>query len=198
MHVPSEVRRVCVVLALAGLLPLSGCSKKAGADTSAPSVDQGAYADDGGDELAQLEAYEAQLRGLGVEPARARSQSKAGAPASDAGVTAKDKAKDRDVSGEGEEDEMPEAAVDLAEAPAPSAAEPEDASTGSTSPDAEFAESHDRCASLCMLSEAICELEVRICEMSEDHAGDASYADACERAIDDCGVSGDACNTCSP
>ena len=39
------------------------------------------------------------------------------------------------------------------------------------------------CRNVCELSEAICELEVRICGMSSDHAGEATYAEACERAF---------------
>lgn len=52
------------------------------------------------------------------------------------------------------------------------------------------------CEDRCGLREAICELEGRICELSESHSGDTLYADACERAIDDCELATEACDTC--
>ncbi|MFV8752561.1 hypothetical protein ACNOYE_18595 [Nannocystaceae bacterium ST9] len=57
-------------------------------------------------------------------------------------------------------------------------------------------EGESRCVSVCELSESICELEVRICSMANNHDGDPIYSDACERAVDDCELSGDACDTC--
>ncbi|NVB38903.1 hypothetical protein G6O69_13760 [Pseudenhygromyxa sp. WMMC2535] len=54
----------------------------------------------------------------------------------------------------------------------------------------------DRCESVCGLAEGICELEVRICELGEAHPEDPAYADACERAIEDCELASDACERC--
>jgi hypothetical protein len=53
-----------------------------------------------------------------------------------------------------------------------------------------------RCGDLCDLSESICLLEVKICGLSEAHATDSIYADACERAVDDCHTAGQACDDC--
>jgi hypothetical protein len=57
-------------------------------------------------------------------------------------------------------------------------------------------ETGNRCGDLCDLSESICLLEVRICGLSEAHATDPIYADACERAVDDCHTAGQACDDC--
>jgi hypothetical protein len=111
---------------------------------------------------------------------------------------AADKAKGATTTlGEGEDDGMSEAASAGAsgdgqqaaaeEAPAPNA-------QVETSPPPRDA--NDQCADLCSLSESICSLELRICSLAESHANDSIYADACERAIEDCEVAGDACDGC--
>lgn len=185
---------------LGSSLMLGACSKKAGEarapEDQADAGDAGYAQAPAGDELAQLEAYEAQLRELGVRLGRrAKGKATRDAAKQDAGGAdeasvgeAEAPAEDGDFAPPAEE-EAPEAA------PAPAAA-----SEGMDAPMAELAEDEgeSRCVSLCSLSEAICSLEARICELSEDHPGDDTYVEACERAIDDCAVSGDACNTCDP
>lgn len=198
MPVPSELKRGwgVVVLGASLLLGANGCAKKSNA-THAPAneADAGYAQPPGGDELAQLEAYEAQLRELGVKvERRGKDKGKAKQDVGGEGASvdaAEARAEDGDFAPPAEEE-----ASEAAPAPAPAAA-----SGGMDAPMAELAEDDEgesRCVSLCSLSEAICSLEARICEMSEDHPDDDTYIDACERAIDDCAVSGDACNTCDP
>jgi hypothetical protein len=55
----------------------------------------------------------------------------------------------------------------------------------------------ERCEAVCELAEAICALESRICELAEGNPDDEQYAEACERASEDCRVAGDACGACS-
>lgn len=54
-----------------------------------------------------------------------------------------------------------------------------------------------RCADICDLSQAICQLEAQICSLSDDHIGDPTYADACRRAHEDCDTADTECDRCA-
>jgi hypothetical protein len=190
VSVDPDLSRVCarlggLALMAALCVPAAGCSKKAARDTMAPESQhdaKGGEAEgaDSDDPVAELDALEARMRAfglatadtkLGAESASSEDVDDAGA---DDGDRVSDKAPDRS------RDEVAGAA------PAPAVNE-------SLSPE-EAAQS--RCGDLCDLSESICMLEVRICSMSESHATDPIYADACERAVDDCHTAGEACDRC--
>ena len=55
-----------------------------------------------------------------------------------------------------------------------------------------------RCAELCDLAHATCELEAKICDLAARHTDDPRYAEVCRRADDDCRVASEACILCSP
>ena len=55
-----------------------------------------------------------------------------------------------------------------------------------------------RCAELCDLAQATCELEAKICDLAARHTDDPRYGEVCRRADDDCRVASEACNLCSP
>jgi hypothetical protein len=58
-------------------------------------------------------------------------------------------------------------------------------------------DSAQRCETVCEVATAICEIEARVCDMAERHTDDPRYANACERAADDCRVATQACQHCS-
>lgn len=211
-------------LALLGGAPLS-CSKQS-ASSEAPMADEaapsGASMKGAGDPLAELDDLELQMRGLGLEPSNRRF---AEAPPADldVSVTEGDGAAAGELGGDAAGDaKAPTAANSTQPAPPPdpdnyadvadeapmieAEAQPEPAEESraagrDTRGDKQQARlskkaERDRCDAVCGLSEAICELEIRICEMSEEHEGEATYANACERAIDDCEVAGIACDHC--
>ncbi|PRQ10041.1 hypothetical protein [Enhygromyxa salina] len=164
-------------IALLGALGMlaPGCSKKAGSrDATAPDAlpEAGDRARADGDPLAELDALEGRMRALGLAPALGNQ---ATASPSGAGGSAGGDASADATIGAGEQAPAPAEADDQ-----PSAVE----ETGS------------RCGDLCDLSESICMLEVRICSLSDSHADDPVYADACERAVDDCHTAGRACDAC--
>lgn len=162
------------VLALLCMAP-SGC-KKAGS-SEAPQMDAyaGGEAERDPDPLAELAALEGRMRAMGLPAASTKLGATTDAASSEAGAA---------------EDEATDTAVE--EAPAPSEAHTAPPPSGP----ARQPPGQDACADVCSLSESICTLEVRICSLSESHGDDPVYIDACERAIEDCDVAGDACNGC--
>ena len=53
------------------------------------------------------------------------------------------------------------------------------------------------CKRACELTEAICALADNICEMQTRHPGDERYANACQRATQDCKLGKTTCDSCS-
>jgi hypothetical protein len=170
----------CLVVALC--VPMSGCKKDAA--TEAPNMDEAGEAKGAGDSadpIAELAALEGRMRSLGLPVA---ADKRATAEGEEADVAA-------DASGGGEARTEPEPElVEEAPAPAPSA------QVDATEPGSNRDETINYCGDLCSLSESICMLEVRICSLAEAHANDTIYADACERAVEDCEVAGEACDSC--
>jgi hypothetical protein len=165
------------VLALALIVPVLGCAKKA-EHATAPNIDAGGDAGtpgDSDDPLAQLAALENRMRAHGLPVASDKQQ-----PPQPAGETEKD-----DMDAAAEMDAATEQTA-AEEPPAPAGAQ--------TQPPRR--DRSEVCGDLCSLSESICTLEVRICSLAEDHGNDAVYADACERAVEDCEVAGEACDSC--
>lgn len=127
------------------------------------------------DPLAELDQLEGQMRALGLQPSEK--------PA-DAG----------DAVGEASEYEDAEEKAGV-----PAEPQPEPVPTGAAVERDQRSQPsalESRCTTVCALNEAICELEVQICSMAKNHGSDPIYSDACERAVDDCELSGDACDTC--
>lgn len=145
-----------------------GCKKAEG--TESPSRDAMSEAREPGDmdPLAELSALEGRMRALGLPIA---SDNDAGGDAA-AGV-----------GNHGEAEDVPS---EESPAPVPMQADtvPPAGSPG------------DTCGDLCSLSDSICTLEKRICSLAEQHPSDAIYADACERAVEDCDVADEACEGC--
>jgi hypothetical protein len=174
------VRAAAVCLAVALCVSVTGCKKQG--DTSSPSSNEKAGEapplDDASDPVAELAALEGRMRALGLPVA---TDERAQTEESEDGVGATEPG-----GGAGE------AHGKLAEekpAPAPTTAQ-----IDASPPERD--ESANYCGDLCSLSESICTLEVRICSLAESHANDRIYADACERAVDDCEVAGEACDSC--
>ncbi|GEM_PF-3322749 len=199
MSVPPDFKRAggLALCLIALCLAPTSCSNKSTA-TASPEADRsgGAASEDPLDRLAELE-QEMRARGLPVGPHSRPVGSNV------------------DVSLEVGRDSSHLGGADMTDtdgdAPAPPT--PDVVETTTTAPAAvadcegeveddrpnEFwdpADEVNRCASVCGLSDAICDLEVQICTMAEDHDSDLVYADACERAVDDCEVAGDACDRC--
>jgi hypothetical protein len=181
------VRLVGMSLALALCVSMSGCKKKSGESTS-PGVDGGGEAQaphDSADPLAELASLEGRMRAFGLPVAADENEG-----ASDKGATMQHE--------EGEDRGMSDAASAGAggdDQPAP-VAEEAPASTAQVPPTGPARDEVNYCGDLCSLSESICTLEVRICSLAESHANDSLYADACERAVEDCEVAGQACDGC--
>ena len=168
-------------LALALIVPMFGCAKKAG-EATAPTMDAGGdarTAGDSADPLAQLAALEGRMRALGLPVASDKQQPQ---------PEGEGEYDDVDAANSGDEIRTEQAAAEEPPAPTGAQVEPEP-----RSPDRDRSEV---CGDLCSLSESICTLEVRICSLAEEHGNDAVYADACERAVDDCEVAGEACDSC--
>lgn len=171
-----------VGVALALCAAMSGCKKQS--ESTSPSADKASEAQaphDSADPVAELAALEGRMRALGL-PAAADKQK---------GATTS--------TTEGEDEELGEVANggargDGQSAPAEEAPATSPATTAQI--DAPARDEQNYCSDLCSLSESICTLEVRICSLAESHSNDAIYADACERAIEDCEVAGQACDGC--
>jgi hypothetical protein len=173
----SVERSACVLTLILAASLLPGCKKAA--DASRPDAGAAEPGDTTAtaDPLAELEQLEGRMRELGLAPAQPDDSTAAERTPFEAKVG---------------EEERPE---DLEEG-----VRPEPQTSPSPMPERDdHGGDHDgvsRCTSVCELSEAICELEVRICSMAKNHDGDGTYTNACERAVDDCELSGDACDTC--
>ena len=182
--------RVAIVLGLllaTSLIP--GCKA---AESTQPAHAGSQYADVPPDPLTELAQLEGRMLELGLSPAPARTEAGVGGGEQEGVPT---DAVVEEKSGEAGEaarmDERDTQQIDGTVQPAPP--EPHVAPVPTSEQD-NLGES--RCVSVCELSEAICELEVRICTMAKNHGSDPTYDDACERAVDDCELSGDACDTC--
>jgi hypothetical protein len=181
-----SVERSVVVLALLLGVSLIPACKKQGEMTQPADADSSKYADASSDPLVELERLEGRMRELGVAPPPAKMDEPVGV--GETPLEAK-------LGGE-DEDERSE---DLADGTTIEGTMIEDPPSPGPAPMAERDDhqGESRCTSVCELSEAICELEVRICSMAKKHGDDSTYVNACERAVDDCELSGDACDTCS-
>jgi hypothetical protein len=173
------VRAAGVFLTVALCVSVTGCKKQG--DTASPSSNEKAREaplGDTSDPVAELAALENRMRALGLPVAtdeRARTEeAEDGVGATEPGGGA------GEVHGKLAEEKP---------APAPTTAQ-----IDAAPPDRD--ESANYCGDLCSLSESICTLEVRICSLAESHANETIYADACERAVDDCEVAGEACDSC--
>lgn len=171
-----QVAAVCLALALG--VSMSGCKKSPA--TSRDGASETKAPNESADPVAELAALEGRMRTLGLPVAADKTKREtAEGEADGAGVAASD-AGGGDGKGQLSEEAPP--------APAPTA------DTNATAPGRD--ETINYCGDLCSLSESICALEVRICSLADAHASDTIYADACERAVEDCEVAGDACDSC--
>lgn len=176
------VQQIGVSVGLALCVSMSGCMKKA-ASTS-PGADAGGEAQaphDPADPLAELASLEGRMRGFGLPVAADKAEG-----AADKDEEAEDRGMGDGTSAGAPGDSKPAAVAEEA-APAP---------TAQVEPTGPARDQVNYCGDLCSLSESICSLEVRICTLAESHANDSLYADACERAVEDCEVSGQACDSC--
>lgn len=74
---------------------------------------------------------------------------------------------------------------------------PDEAKATHAPPDSKpRAQAEEHCPLICSLSDGTCELAQEICSLAERHPGDDDYANACERATDDCELAKDACLEC--
>jgi hypothetical protein len=183
----STERFAIVLLLCASLLP--ACSKSSDR-TNAADGGEAKFAEPPPDPLAELAQLEGRMRELGLEPPPVRTEvpvdTQQGAVVEEKVGEASD-----DTPVEKAEDRRDEERIEgTAVQPAPSEPPPIPMS------EREDYRGESRCTSVCELSEAICELEVRICTMAKNHGSDATYVDACERAVEDCELSGNACDTC--
>jgi len=164
------------LVVFAGVGP--GCKAQSSSPgTMAPAADEGAAADP----LVELEQLEGQMRAYGLEPGTA-SVTTAGGDGDDGA----------------EEAEASDAAMGAVSEDAGAA--PAEAEPSAVAPPAQGQaarrETQQRCEDLCGLNVAICELEGSICSLAQDHGDDPTYADACERASEDCEISAEACDRC--
>lgn len=197
MSATVEPHRVLATLATLVLgsfagLGMSGCAKKANSADTTPAYAEPAMAEMAtSDPLAELASLEGRMRQLGLTPAPSRR----GAPEPGA-----DKAGGGELAEETQDETTARERVGgQGQAAGTSAPQPTTTSTDSDDMvDAGDCEGESRCTSVCELSEAICDLEIRICTMANNHEGDPLYVDACERAVEDCELAGDACDTCTP
>lgn len=178
MSVRVDVVGMSLVLALCVSMP--GCKKQS--ESASPGADEAGESkapQDSMDPLAELAALEGRMQALGL-PVAARQE----------------KGANIQSEGEGEHDAISTGAAGDGQ-PAPAEEAPAPAPTANQVDTTEPArDSRQYCGDLCSLSESICTLEVRICSLAESHANDSVYADACERAVEDCEVAGQACDGC--
>jgi hypothetical protein len=165
-----------------------GCKK--GSSPSSP--DAGGDARRSDDPLAELDALEQQMRGMGLAVSSKR----------DSTTTLSEKAERAEETTLAEDDAAPDFGADgdatVAPAPEAYAGEAERVESEATADEPSEARGRraQQCSNVCDLSVAICDLEVRICSLSESHRGEPTYADACRRAGDDCEVAGHECDRC--
>jgi hypothetical protein len=175
-------------LALALCVSMSGCKKQG--ESASPGMDKAGEAQaphDSADPIAELAALEGRMRALGLPVA------------ADVAADKEQAATKEGEGGEAEDNGMSDAVSAGASAggdgqPAPAEVTP--APTTQVEESEPGRDDRNYCGDLCSLSESICTLEVRICSLAESHGNDATYADACERAVDDCEVAGQACDGC--
>ncbi len=173
------------LILISALVP--ACAKQAGTKATQPADrDQPASVTAAepaaADPLVELDQLEARMRSLGLATARADNDFGGARKGEEEADKADDVDESRIVS---ERQTSPTAAIDREHSGVGEAGE------------AGPPEQANRCTAVCELNGAICELEVRICSMAKNHGTDPIYADACERAVDDCELSGDACDTCT-
>jgi hypothetical protein len=185
-------------LAQVGLVvvALAGCSKQSAPTSVAEAAgDAEPTSTRAEDPLTELARLEQRMRVLGLEPAAPRRDLAGEKSDEETPPREPDAPDERERVGtnQGEigQDGFEQGGGGQATSAAPTTPSPTAPST--MADDA----GESRCTTLCELSEAICQLEVQICSMAKDHEGDPIYVDACERAVDDCELSGDACNACS-
>ncbi len=174
-----------------GVSAMTSC-KKAGDSATSPDATAMPLAERAApaDPLAELAALEQRMQVLGLSPARPRAPVSSEAEAEAKQV---DEEKPTEAPTMVEEEDLGAGSARDYRSGDKQAPPPEPAGGDAF---ADEAQGVDYCESVCELSTAICELEVRICGMAQDHGDEPVYADACERAIDDCDVAGDACDAC--
>jgi len=168
------MKKLVVTMVAVACLPMVGC-KKAGSGPSSLDEEGGARQQHS-DPLVELELLEQEMNRLGLRTAADEDTIAPGSAGEGAGA-----------DGEVE----PGAEAEALERPAPT-----EAAAADRPPPPKRAELQ-QCADLCDLSQAICELETRICSLSSSHGDDPTYADACRRAGEDCEVADDACSRCA-
>jgi hypothetical protein len=165
-----------VVLAVI-CVPMLSC-KKAPSDSETPdaaATDGGEQKQTEGDLFAELDSLEQEMHRLGLPVAAQHAPADVGTGAGRDGDAAV-----------GAEAEAFEDEADQPPAPSETAADRPPPKRG-----------RNECSNVCDLSRAICELEVQICSLSEGHADDPNYTDACRRAGDDCDTADGACDLCA-
>jgi hypothetical protein len=182
MRARSDTRLAVALLAAAIALPTLACTKKP-SNARSPDASSGEPQPGGGDPLAELDSLEREMQRLGLPVAASRATTPTGV------LEGSGEGGGMDMDGDGTVGAQAEAFEEEAPVqPAPAEAEPD------RSPDRRG--QAQRCSDVCDLREAICELEVQICSLSEGHGDDPTYANACRRAGDDCDTADDECDRC--
>lgn len=183
MRAPSKTKAAVALLIALGL-PTLGCKKDAALATGIDgSHGQTRYADDA-DPLARLASLEQEMQRLGLPVATTKGATPGLGEDRDGG--------DATLGGEGEAP-VDEAPVDEAAATEPQPAPSEVAADRPP----QRREQAQYCSDVCELSQAICDLEVQICSLSENHGNDPTYTDACRRAGEDCDTADFQCDRCA-
>lgn len=179
-----------VIAALVGCSLKKGAPASASADAAPPAgsaqIDALAAAE------AELAANAAELRSLGVALA-------VGPRAADDEVGGS-----KDDSKRAAEMDRPEPETPAAE-PITTPSEPSKPTTPSPEPRPTSVEPADKrkasestpCQRICALATVACDLSKRICQLADDHEGDARYEDACWNAERQCDEASDACSDCT-
>lgn len=84
-----------------------------------------------------------------------------------------------------------------AEPTKPTAPPPEPKPTSVRPADNGKASESTPCRRICALATVACDLSKRICDLADDHEGDARYEDACWNAERQCDEASDACSDCT-
>ena len=188
---------VAMGIAALAILAGSGCAKMPAAEAPNDSGRTNAkFAQAPSDDpLAQLDELERQMRTLDLPVAASRLERErleesgtagAGGDFSDSVSVDDDEARDQ----EGETEDLAAANHDVE--PTTVAAE-ESPNTPVPAPgDGEGGQ----CLMVCDLQDAICGLEEQICSLAAAHGEDPLYADACDRAQEDCETASGACQGC--
>jgi outer membrane biosynthesis protein TonB len=75
--------------------------------------------------------------------------------------------------------------------------EPKPGATTRDEDDALASTDNTPCQRICTLASVACDLSKRICQLADDHQGDARYEDACWNAERQCEDASDACSDCT-